>query len=349
MNKAIEDDALCETFVWELENRAITHNLRVTPKTDEYYNQQELSYDYYDSFLTEILPDVGYSFIRGGLECPLWEYGSNDGERFCFPGTATDAFTDLMGLKITPSKLFRRIKDKVIKFGYGLESEVRKIEGKNHRVWVFYRATNKNTLDKNITEVTEVTEVTEITEISTEKKGSLDQIKKPPISVTSVTHDTIQTLETEQKQYLEECIGKVIPVETIPKPETVKKPTKDFDLVGWYNSATPSYRSLFGVKGTLDEALELYEEYLKQENFPTSFLDYCSKKDSAIRERIWKEEFEASIKGLPDEYLNKGSYLRDYRYYYVFIDLPRSPKYENFKDYLIKNDLLTDDQGLPLM
>lgn len=167
---AIENENKVKKFLYELENRTITHNLRIIPKTEEYFNQEVLSYDYFDTWLQEIFEDENYIFYgvnpMNGVD--LWEE-SSDIVKCCMPDTAVLSFNNLYkNNSITKSKLFRRIKDKVIKFGYRVESVTKNIDGNNRRIWEFTKIIKPN---NKITEITQKTEITDITQI-TENSGS---------------------------------------------------------------------------------------------------------------------------------------------------------------------------------
>jgi hypothetical protein len=148
----IEDDNIVKKFLWELEHRVITHSLNIIPKTEEYYNQEELSYDYYDDWLNEVLNDESI-LVNGTIS--LWNEFSENFKK-CLPGLAVSSINNLCGVKLTSNKLFRRLKDKISKFGYNLESKVSYEAGLSIRYWEFTK------LSKNITDITDITDITQI-------------------------------------------------------------------------------------------------------------------------------------------------------------------------------------------
>jgi hypothetical protein len=157
---AIEDENKVKKFLYELENRTITHSLRIIPKTEEYYNQEVLSYDYFDSWLQEIFEEENYTFYgvnpMSGVD--LW-IESSEFVKSCTPDTAVLCFNNLYkNMSITKSKLLRRIKDKTKNFGFKVDSVVKNINGNNKRVWEFTKIIKQ---DNKITEITDITQITE--------------------------------------------------------------------------------------------------------------------------------------------------------------------------------------------
>jgi hypothetical protein len=147
----IENDLAVKKFLYELETRIITHNLRDIPKTEEYLNQEIISQDWFDGWLTEVLENIDYMFTNGINYIQLWDESSVDNLKICIPELAVNSFISMTGIKITSNKLFRRLKDKTRKFGYELNNPVSNICGVSKRQWEFNKLITNNTQITNIT------------------------------------------------------------------------------------------------------------------------------------------------------------------------------------------------------
>jgi hypothetical protein len=132
LGAVIDDESIIKKFLYELENRKINHNLRIIPKTEEYINQQELSRDYYDIWLNDVLNDDNYKTKEGA---PLWIEVDED-SKIC---KAETAMADYNKMYKKEPKLFQKIKNKTQKFGYELENPTKrdKEAGATIRVWKF--------------------------------------------------------------------------------------------------------------------------------------------------------------------------------------------------------------------
>jgi hypothetical protein len=156
----IENGQAIKKFLFELETRTITNDLTVIPKTEEYKNQQIISYDYFDTWLDEVLENE-FAYIGKDCITELWEtYNLNS--KTCLGDFATHSFNEMNKGNITSRKLFARLKNSVGKFGYTLENIVVN-NGKSVRYWEF----------KKITQITQVTPITLITQNSGKNDNSV--------------------------------------------------------------------------------------------------------------------------------------------------------------------------------
>ena len=149
----INNQKIIKMFLYELETRTITNNLTEIPKTEEYLNQQIISYDYFDSWLDEVLEDE-FIFISNNINLyqgnpvNLWETFTVN-SKTCLGDFATHCFNEMTKINITSRKLFIRLKNSVNKFGYTLENTVVNKNGKSIRYWEF---------KKIITQITQITQ-----------------------------------------------------------------------------------------------------------------------------------------------------------------------------------------------
>jgi hypothetical protein len=147
----INDDSVVKQFLYDLETRQITHNLREVPKTDEFFNQQTISRDYDEGWLEEVLENAEICIDDEGAIL-LW---NNAGEKDfhnikqCFPKRAESSYNQINGANITSVKLFNRLQNCVHRFKFSLEHKQQKIEGQNMRIWEFTRAKEKTALTVN--------------------------------------------------------------------------------------------------------------------------------------------------------------------------------------------------------
>jgi hypothetical protein len=175
----IENKQAVKKFLHELETRTITNNLTIIPKTEEYQNQQLISYDFFDTWLDEVLEN---EFATTGKDSTteLWEtYTLNS--KTCLGDYATHSFNEMNRGNFTTRKLFARLKNSVPKFGYTLDSVVVNENGKSVRHWEFKRRVLKvstatqNSGQANTTSVqdnlqseeeVEITDLPETTEVA---------------------------------------------------------------------------------------------------------------------------------------------------------------------------------------
>jgi hypothetical protein len=187
--EAIENDGICKKFLYELETRIITHDLRTAPKTDEYYSQQEISYDYYDDFLNEIFNDDAI-MIKDCIQ--FWSEAS-DLLKICTPENALLYFNSLYpNISITKTKLFQRIKDKTKKFGYEVKSIVKFENGFSNRYWEFTKILKPKSKITDITLITDITDITLITDTSTDKFLNVKAIKNDTVICNNVIESVIE-------------------------------------------------------------------------------------------------------------------------------------------------------------
>ena len=133
----IENEKAVKQFLHELETRTITHNLTVIPKTEEYENQQIISYDYYDTWLDETLENEK-AMTDSESTVELWETFTPN-SKTCLGEYATHSFNKMNGMNVTQRKLFTRLKNSTGKFGYTLNNPVVNENGKSVRYWEFTR------------------------------------------------------------------------------------------------------------------------------------------------------------------------------------------------------------------
>jgi len=135
----IENEKAVKQFLHDLETRAISHDLTAIPKTEEYENQQIISYDYYDTWLDEMLEN-GKALVGINSNANLWETFTPN-SKACLGEFATSSFNEMNRMNITSRKLFARLKTGVGKFGYILDHLVTSENGKSVRYWEFKRKT----------------------------------------------------------------------------------------------------------------------------------------------------------------------------------------------------------------
>ena len=133
--------------MFELETRIINHNLTIIPKTEEYLNQQLISYDYFDTWLDEVLEDenilVSNNFNSYEVNVvKLWETFTLN-SKTCLGEYATYNFNEMNKGNFTTRKLFARLKISAPKFGYILDHLVVNENGKSVRYWEFKKVTAK--------------------------------------------------------------------------------------------------------------------------------------------------------------------------------------------------------------
>jgi len=133
----INNEQAIKQFLFELETRPITHDLTLIPKTDEYMNQQIISYDYYETWLLEVLENE-HVFVSKDGTVDLWETFMPN-SKTCLGAYATHSFSEMNRISTTSQKLFARLKNSVNKFGYTLDHLVVNENGKSVRYWEFKR------------------------------------------------------------------------------------------------------------------------------------------------------------------------------------------------------------------
>jgi hypothetical protein len=142
----LDDESLLKQFLYELETRQITHNLRVCPKTDESLNQELITKGKFATWLDEVI-EVEHVPVNGG-EDELW-LKFTPMEKICFPAIATAHFNEQTDSRVLSNNLFGHIKNCVERLDYKLTNpNNREYTEKNkaqQRIWKFEKIIYKKT------------------------------------------------------------------------------------------------------------------------------------------------------------------------------------------------------------
>ena len=132
--EAINNDAVIKKFLYELENRKITSDLRIVPKTQEYLDSQILSYNYVNDWLNTVLETE--TFENGFM---LWDTFTEN-IKTCKGAVAAELYNLMKKDVMSSKKLYIRIKQSARKFGYAFGEVSKRINSDSViKIWEFRR------------------------------------------------------------------------------------------------------------------------------------------------------------------------------------------------------------------